>query len=161
MFQRWKYDINRLCGCRLSWKYRRQEKHYRVCLYSGKYYSERFLNCKRQLLYPQLKQNISLPRKSLRKWSSYKVSWRNQAKKKQDNVFHCDNQSVIHLTKNSFFHSRTKHIQLRYHFIRSLMKDWILKLEKISRAQNPADMLINAVTIYKLWLCSTSVGLLE
>ncbi|KAE8680077.1 hypothetical protein F3Y22_tig00111392pilonHSYRG00241 [Hibiscus syriacus] len=36
---------------------------------------------------------------------------------------------------------RTKHIQLRYHFIRSLLEDGILKLEKISGAQNPTDML--------------------
>ncbi|KAE8710415.1 Retrovirus-related Pol polyprotein from transposon TNT 1-94 [Hibiscus syriacus] len=62
-------------------------------------------------------------------------------KKQENNVLYCNSQSVIHLAKNSSFHSRTKHIQLRYHFIRSLLEDGILKLEKISGAQNPADML--------------------
>ncbi|KAE8695859.1 U-box domain-containing protein 31 [Hibiscus syriacus] len=82
--------------------------------------------------------------------------------KKQENiVLYCDSQSAIHLAKNPSFHSRTKHIQLRYHFIRSLLEDGILKLEKISRAQNPADMLTKAVTTDKLKLCSTSVGMLE
>ena len=38
-------------------------------------------------------------------------------KKQEDNVLYCDIQSVIHLAKNPSFHSRTKHIQLRYHFI--------------------------------------------
>ncbi|KAE8735455.1 hypothetical protein F3Y22_tig00000340pilonHSYRG00428 [Hibiscus syriacus] len=38
---------------------------------------------------------------------------------------------------------------------------WILKLEKISGAQNPADMLTKTVTTYKLKLCSTSVGMLD
>jgi hypothetical protein len=33
------------------------------------------------------------------------------------NVLHSDSQSAIHLAKNSAFHSRTKHIDLRYHFI--------------------------------------------
>ncbi|KAE8697282.1 omega-6 fatty acid desaturase, endoplasmic reticulum isozyme 1 [Hibiscus syriacus] len=62
-------------------------------------------------------------------------------KKQENNVLYCDSQSVIHLAKNLSFHSKTKHIQLRYHFIRSLLEDEILKLEKISGAQNPADML--------------------
>eukprot|EP00253_Pinus_taeda_P006007 PITA_06007 len=32
-------------------------------------------------------------------------------------TLYSDNQSAIHLAKNSTFHSRTKHIQLKYHFI--------------------------------------------
>ncbi|KAE8735417.1 hypothetical protein F3Y22_tig00000340pilonHSYRG00351 [Hibiscus syriacus] len=81
-------------------------------------------------------------------------------KKQKNNVLYCDSQSVIHLAKNPSFHSRTKHIQLRYHFIRSLMKDGTLKLEKISGAQNQADMLTKTVTTDKLKLCSVSVGML-
>lgn len=80
-------------------------------------------------------------------------------KKQENNILYCDSQSAIHLAKNPSFHARTKHIQLRYHFIRSLLEDGILKLEKISGAQNPADMLTKAVTIDKLKLCSASVGL--
>ncbi|KAE8676976.1 Vesicle-associated protein 4-1 [Hibiscus syriacus] len=82
-------------------------------------------------------------------------------KKQENNVLYCDSQSAIHLAKNPSFHSRTKHIQLRYHFIRSLLEDGILKLEKISGAQNPADMLTKTVTTDKLKLCSASVGMLE
>ncbi|KAE8725614.1 Purple acid phosphatase 10 [Hibiscus syriacus] len=62
-------------------------------------------------------------------------------KKQENNVLYCNIQSAIQLEKNPSFHSRTKHIQLRYHFIWSLLEDGILKLEKISGAQNPADML--------------------
>ncbi|KAE8705011.1 Cytochrome P450 84A1 [Hibiscus syriacus] len=82
-------------------------------------------------------------------------------KKQENNVLYCDSQSAIHLAKNPSFHSRTEHIQLRYHFIMYLLEDEILKLEKISGAQNPADMLTKTVTIDKLKLCSTSVGMLE
>eukprot|EP00253_Pinus_taeda_P028281 PITA_28281 len=32
-------------------------------------------------------------------------------------TLYSDSQSAIHLEKNSAFHSRTKHIQLKYHFI--------------------------------------------
>ncbi|CAN1807780.1 Retrovirus-related Pol polyprotein from transposon TNT 1-94 [Linum perenne] len=77
------------------------------------------------------------------------------------NTLYCDSQSAIHLAKNSAFHSRTKHIGLRYHFVRSLLEDNVLKLEKIAGSKNPADMLTKAVTTEKLKLCSVSVGLQE
>lgn len=53
------------------------------------------------------------------------------AKKKENNRLFSDSQSAIHLANNSTFHSNTKHIQLRYHFIRSILEDGQLKLEKI------------------------------
>jgi hypothetical protein len=75
------------------------------------------------------------------------------------NVLHSDSQSAIHLAKNSAFHSKTKHIDLRYHFIRSLIEDGVLKLVKIVGSKNPADMLTKPVTTEKLELCAASVGL--
>ena len=79
--------------------------------------------------------------------------------KQVKNILFSDNQSAIHLAKNSTFHSRTKHIGLRYHFIRSLLEDGVLILEKIQGSKNPADMLTKTLTREKLELCSTSVGL--
>ncbi|KAK3022595.1 hypothetical protein RJ639_046200 [Escallonia herrerae] len=70
-----------------------------------------------------------------------------------------DSQSAIHLAKNSAFHSRTKHIQLRYHFIQSLLEDGQLNLEKIEGNKNPADMLTKVVDRQKLSLCSTLISL--
>ncbi|KAL0539411.1 hypothetical protein IC582_023623 [Cucumis melo] len=35
--------------------------------------------------------------------------------KQQRYVIYCDNKSAIHLGKNATFHSRTKHIDVRYH----------------------------------------------
>jgi hypothetical protein len=32
-------------------------------------------------------------------------------------VVHCDNQSCIKLTENPIFHDRSKHIDMRYHYI--------------------------------------------
>ena len=75
-------------------------------------------------------------------------------------VLHCDSQSAIHLEKNPVYHARTKHIQVRYHFIRSAFEDGVLVLKKIPGSQNPADLLTKAVTNEKLKLCATSVGLL-
>jgi hypothetical protein len=81
--------------------------------------------------------------------------------KKENNRLYRDIQSPIHLAKNSTFHSKTKHIQLVYHFIRSILEARQLKLEKINTSQNPADMLRKVVTREKLSSYSISVGLQE
>jgi hypothetical protein len=82
-------------------------------------------------------------------------------KKQENNRLYCDSQSAIHLAKNSTFHLKTKHIQLRYHFIRSILEDGHSKLEKIHTSQNPADMLTKGVTREKLSSYLVSVGLQE
>ena len=64
------------------------------------------------------------------------------------------------LPKNSAFHSKSKHIQTKYHFIHYLVEDKLVILEKICGSKNPANMLIKGVTIEKLKLCAASVGLL-
>lgn len=40
----------------------------------------------------------------------------------------CDNSSSIKLSKNPVFHGRTKHIRVRFHFLRDLVKDGEIKL---------------------------------
>jgi hypothetical protein len=82
-------------------------------------------------------------------------------KKQEDRRLYCDSESAIHIAKKSAFHSKTKNIQLRYHFIRSALEDGNLKLEKIHTNQNPADMLTKGVTREKLSSCSVSIGLQE
>jgi hypothetical protein len=80
-------------------------------------------------------------------------------KKNEKSVLHSDSQSAIFLTKNPAYHSRMKHIQLRYHFIRSLLESEQLILEKIRGTENPVDMFTKSVTVEKLKLCSALVGL--
>jgi hypothetical protein len=80
-------------------------------------------------------------------------------KKKENSRMYCDNESPIHLENNSAFHSNMKHIHLRYHFIRSILEDGHLKLEKIHTSQNHVNMLTKGVTREKLSSCSVSVGL--
>lgn len=79
----------------------------------------------------------------------------------ENSVLYSDSQSAIHLEKNSTFNSRTKHIGLHYHFIRYILQDEVLTLSKIQGSENPTVMLTNVVTVDKLKLCSSSVGLLE
>ena len=80
-------------------------------------------------------------------------------KKQENSRLYNDRQSAIHLANNLAFHSRTKHIHLKYHFIRSILDEELLKLEKIHTSQNPANMLTKGVTREKQSSFSVSVGL--
>ena len=74
------------------------------------------------------------------------------------NLF-CDSQSAICLTKNQMFHKRTKHIDVKYHYVRDVVAQGKLKICKISTHDNPADMLTKPVPIAKFELCSSLVGI--
>ncbi|KAM2012453.1 hypothetical protein ACFX1T_024318 [Malus domestica] len=68
----------------------------------------------------------------------------------QDHVdVHCDSQSAIHLAKNQVHHARTKHIDVRFHFVREVIDEGDILLQKIGTADNPANMLIKPVSLHK------------
>ncbi|MCO5559160.1 hypothetical protein L7F22_012753 [Adiantum nelumboides] len=46
-------------------------------------------------------------------------------------VLHCDSQSAIQLARNLVFHAKTKHVDVRYHFIREVLEDKRLQLVKV------------------------------
>ena len=73
-------------------------------------------------------------------------------KKQEIGILHSDSQSAIFLAKNSTFHSKSKHIQTKHHFIRYLVEDKLVIFEKICGSKNSAYMLIEDVTIEKLKL---------
>ena len=54
---------------------------------------------------------------------------------------HCDSQSAIQLAKNPVFHAKTKHIDVKYHFIREVIDDKQIQLVKVHTKENPADLL--------------------
>ena len=55
-------------------------------------------------------------------------------------VVYCDNSSVIDISKNPVQHSKTKHIEIRYHFIRDLVERKIVTLEYIPTKCQNADI---------------------
>ena len=57
-------------------------------------------------------------------------------KKQKMGILHSNNQSAIFLVKNSAFHSKSKHIQTKYHFIRYLVEDKLVILKKICGSKN-------------------------
>ena len=81
-------------------------------------------------------------------------------KKQELGILHNDSQSAIFLAKNLAFHSKSKHIHMRYYFIRYLVEDELVILKKIWESKNLADMLTKGVTIGRLKLCTVSISLL-
>ncbi|KAE8654775.1 glutamate-ammonia ligase family protein [Hibiscus syriacus] len=62
---------------------------------------------------------------------------------------YCDSQSAIHLAKNQVYHARTKHIDVRYHFVREILEEGGVIIQKIRTTENPADMLTKVITAAK------------
>ena len=76
-------------------------------------------------------------------------------------VVYSDCQSAIHLSKNSTFHSRSKNIDVRYHWIRDVLESKKLYLEKIHTSDNRLEMLTKCLPKEKLESCKQRAGLVE
>ncbi|GJT45425.1 putative ribonuclease H-like domain-containing protein [Tanacetum coccineum] len=61
-----------------------------------------------------------------------------------------DNESIICIVKNLVFHSKTKHIEIRYHFIRDSYEKKLIQVIKIHTDYNVADLLTKAKHIENL-----------
>jgi hypothetical protein len=57
----------------------------------------------------------------------------------------CDNQSSIKLVKNAEFHQRTKHIDVKFHFIRALQEEQVIDVTYINIDVQLADILTKAL----------------
>lgn len=55
-------------------------------------------------------------------------------------VLHCDNQGAIQLVKNPVYHKRTKHVDLKYFFVRELWERLEVDYVYINTAAQLADL---------------------
>lgn len=62
-------------------------------------------------------------------------------------LVYCDNSSTIKLSKNPVFHGRSKHIDVRYHFLRDLVKDGTLDLKYCRSEDQLADIMTKALNL--------------
>ena len=58
---------------------------------------------------------------------------------------YCDNLSAINISKNPIQHSRTKHIDIRHHFIKDLLEENIVTLEHVATEEQLADIFTKAL----------------
>ena len=60
-------------------------------------------------------------------------------------IIQIDNKSVIALVENSMHHDKTKHIEIRYHFIREKVIEKLIKLTFVFTKDEVADELTKSL----------------
>ena len=76
-------------------------------------------------------------------------------------TIYCDNTSAINISKNPVQHSRTKHIEIRHHFIRELVEDGNLTLEFIHTDDQKADLFIKPLESKRFEFFRQNIGVIS
>lgn len=76
-------------------------------------------------------------------------------------MVNCDNQSAINISKNPVMHSKTKHIAIRYHFVRDLVEAKIVVIEYVSSARQLADIFTKALDLNTFLNLRKAIGVCE
>lgn len=58
---------------------------------------------------------------------------------------YCDSQFSNHSSKHTMFHSKSKHVNVKLHLIRSIASQALTKLDKVSTEENLFDMLTKPI----------------
>nr|GEZ14320.1 retrotransposon protein, putative, unclassified [Tanacetum cinerariifolium] len=72
-----------------------------------------------------------------------------------------DNHSTICIVKNVVFHQRTKHIEIRHHFIRDAYEKNLIQVVKIHTDENVADLLTKAFDGPRFHYLIVHIGMLN
>ncbi|GKA11465.1 hypothetical protein Tco_0691011 [Tanacetum coccineum] len=73
----------------------------------------------------------------------------------------CDNKGAINLSKNPVLHSRTKHIEIRHHFLRDNVQKGNISIKKVSSEDNIADILTKPLKRELFNFLRLGLGLME
>lgn len=76
-------------------------------------------------------------------------------------MIHCDNQSCVKLSENPIFHDRSKHIEIRYHFIRDMVQKGAVRLQYISTDEQIANILTKPLSRVKFVYFRDKLGVME
>ena len=73
----------------------------------------------------------------------------------------CDNTSAIAITQNPVLHSRTKHIDIKYHFIRDHVEKKDITLEYVATEEQLADIFTKALCENRFSQLRLELGMIE
>ena len=74
-------------------------------------------------------------------------------------TLYCDNQAALHLATDDNYHARTKHIDIRFHFIRQTITDGAISIEYCPTQDMTADILTKALPKHKVAIHSQNLGI--
>nr|GEU44580.1 putative ribonuclease H-like domain-containing protein [Tanacetum cinerariifolium] len=72
---------------------------------------------------------------------------------------HVYNECAICVVKNIIYHSKTKHIEIRHHFIRDSYEKRLIEIMKIHTDYNIIDLLIEAFDVTRFQFLVASIGI--
>ncbi|GJW39291.1 hypothetical protein Tco_0065136 [Tanacetum coccineum] len=72
-----------------------------------------------------------------------------------------DNESTICIVKNPVFHLKTKHIEIRHHFIRDSYENRLIQVIKIHTDHNVTDLLTKALDVSRFQFLTATIGMLN
>lgn len=76
-------------------------------------------------------------------------------------VIYSDSQSALKLSNNYQSHQRSKHIDVRYHFIREVIVNEIIETRYLSTANMPADLLTKGLPGVKHYKFMKDLGIVN
>jgi hypothetical protein len=74
-------------------------------------------------------------------------------------TLYCDNQAAIHLATDDNYHTRTKHIDIHFHFIRQTITNGHIDIKYCPTEDMTADILTKALPKFKVALHSLTLGI--
>lgn len=72
-----------------------------------------------------------------------------------------DNQGAMKFAQSRSYHSRTKHIDVRHHFVRDMCEQSVIDLKYLSTDKMPADILTKGLCGMKHYECMNNLGMME
>ena len=76
-------------------------------------------------------------------------------------VILCDNWSCINMIENPMFHDKSKHIEIRYFYIRDMVQKGAIKLQYVSTNEQVADVLTKPLYRVKFDYFCDNIGVVQ
>ena len=74
---------------------------------------------------------------------------------------HCENQSCVKLLENSVFHEKSKHIEIKYHYIGDIVQRGEVKLQYVAMDEQIVDVLTKPLARVKFEYFREKLGVLQ
>ena len=65
------------------------------------------------------------------------------------------------MSKNPVFHDKSKHIEIKYHYIRDMVQKGVVKLQYVAMEEQIADVLMNPLARMKFEYFRERLGVLQ
>jgi hypothetical protein len=74
---------------------------------------------------------------------------------------HCDNQTCVKLSENLVFHDKSKHIEIKYHYIKDMVQRKAVHVQYLPTHEQIADIFTKSLARMKFEYFRERLGLVE